>query len=593
MADQPKQRPSRKAAKVCARKINRMIKSTRTVTPSKRKYSDMSTDSSDSEESDYTLEDSESDSEESDASEASEEIDEIEESESEEEEDFEEDDSEEDLDDEDSEEDLDDENSEEDLDDEDDLEDIEDEEDLEDTREEDEAEYYQEDQQNQLLYLVTEGLKQSKMGSQKYNMKEESPIVNQFYELITEQAEENTIDASITEFKTLTEEKQHELILALQNRPVINNSPISLMLKILTLNVKPDIQATILSKYKQLQSMDPCTNEYYKMRAWLDKVVSIPFGNYKDIPVKLEDGPEVCGEFMKTAMKCLDDAVFGQDESKLQILQFIGTKIANPQSRGLSLLLIGPPGIGKTTIIKNGIAKALGWPFQFISLSGDSDATTYTGHQLVYESSHCGKIVNSLVASKSMSTIMMFDELDKISQTAKGEEVMNLLIHLTDPVQNMEFEDKYLAGVPIDLSSVMFVFSANDITKIDRVLLDRMIVIDLKGYDMPQKTIIAEQYLLPIALQDVNLTGQITISREILMNVIQHYANEEKGVRELKRSIEQITQKINMLRLYNSPTLPYYIKDFRLPFTVKEEHVRLFIKKRLMGEIPPPFGMYT
>ena len=316
------------------------------------------------------------------------------------------------------------------------------------------------------------------------------------------------------------------------------------------------------------------------------------FGKFKDIPVTLDDGPLKCGEFMEHALQCMDDAVFGQQESKLQILQFIGTKIANPMSRGLSLLLIGPPGIGKTTIIKNGIAKALGWPFQFISLSGDSDASTYTGHQLVYESSHCGKIVNSLVASKSMSTIMMFDELDKISQTARGEEVMNLLIHLTDPVQNMEFEDKYLAGVPIDLSKVMFVFSGNDITKIDKVLLDRMIVIDLKGYDLQQKTVIAENYLLPVALEDVNLTNKVTISKDILTNVIQNYASEEKGVRELKRSIEQITQKINMLRLYNSPDLPYHIKDFTLPFNVQTDHVKLFIKKKMSSESLPPFGMY-
>ena len=422
-------------------------------------------------------------------------------------------------------------------------------------------------------------------------MEEEPEIVNHFYKLITEQGEENTIDGSITEFKLLTEEKQNELITALENRPVINSSSVNLMLKILTLKIQPEIQATILSKYKNLQMMDPSTNEYYKLRAWLDKVVSIPFGIYKDIPVSLEDGPEKCGAFMETAMKCMDDAVFGQQESKLQILQFIATKIANPSSCGISLLLIGPPGIGKTTIIKNGIAKALGWPFQFISLSGDSDATTYTGHQLVYESSHCGKIVNSIIASKSMSTILMFDELDKISQTAKGEEIMNLLIHLTDPVQNSDFEDKYLAGVPIDLSKVMFVFSANDISKIDRVLLDRMIVIDLKGYDLQQKTTIAENYLLPIALNEVNLVDKVNISKEILTNVIQNYASEEKGVRELKRSIEQITQKINMLRLYNSPGLPYHIKNFSLPFDVQEEHVRLFIKRKEASN-PPPFGMY-
>ena len=244
-----------------------------------------------------------------------------------------------------------------------------------------------------------------------------------------------------------------------------------------------------------------------------------------------------------------------------------------------------------TSLIKNGIAKALNWPFQFISLGGDSDATTYTGHQLVYESSHCGKIINSIIASKSMSMILMFDEIDKISQTPKGEEIMNMLIHLTDPVQNGEFEDKYLAGIPIDLSKVMFVFSANDITKIDKILLDRMMVIELKGYDLKQKTVIAEKYLLPIAINDVNLHERISISKDILTYIIEEFSGDEKGVRELKRCIEQVTQKINMLRIYNSPELPFHIKDFHLPFIVKKDHINLFLKKKVVDTVP--MGMYT
>jgi ATP-dependent Lon protease len=190
-----------------------------------------------------------------------------------------------------------------------------------------------------------------------------------------------------------------------------------------------------------------------------------------------------------------------------------------------------------------------------------------------------------------MSTVLMFDELDKISQTPKGEEVMNLLIHLTDSVQNGDFEDKYLSGVPLDLSKVMFVFSANDINKIDKILLDRMMVIDLKGYDLKQKTIIAENYLLPSAIKDVNLHERISISKDILTYIIEEYAGTEKGVRELKRCIEQVTQKINMLRIYNSTELPFHIKDFSLPFIVKKEHIKLFLKKKDITEIP--FGMYT
>jgi ATP-dependent Lon protease len=425
------------------------------------------------------------------------------------------------------------------------------------------------------------------MVPKKYNMKKESAGVKKFVELLTTPVEENTIDNQIDQFKQLSDEKQKELIVALENRPTASGNGFNLMLNILTMKLPKEIQATILAKYNSLQTLEASSNEYFKLRAWLDKVVSIPFGVYKEIPVRLEDGSEKCGAFMETAKKCLDDAVYGQDESKLQIMQFICSKIANPDSRGLCLLLAGPPGIGKTSLIKNGIAKALGWPFQFISLGGDSDASTYTGHQLVYESSHCGKIVNSLIASKSMSTVLMFDEVDKISQTPKGEEVMNLLIHLTDPVQNGDFEDKYLSGVPIDLSKVMFVFSANDINKIDKVLLDRMLVIDLKGYDLKQKTVIAEQYLLPTALKEVNLHEKVSISKEILTKVIEEYAKEEKGVRELKRSIEQMTQKINMLRMYNSPQLPFYIKDFSLPFIVKKDHVPLFIKKKEVTDAPP------
>jgi ATP-dependent Lon protease len=198
----------------------------------------------------------------------------------------------------------------------------------------------------------------------------------------------------------------------------------------------------------------------------------------------------------------------------------------------------------------------------------------------VYESSHAGKIANSLINAKSMSMVLMFDELDKISTTPKGEEVQNLLIHLTDPVQNEDFEDKYLAGVPLDLNKVMFVFSGNDINKIDKVLMDRMMHIQLQGYSQKDKLAIAENFLVPTALKDVGLTEKVSISREVLEHMMREYANEETGVRELKRCVEQIAQKINMLRIFNAKELPFYIKDFQLPFIVKKDHIDLFLKKK-------------
>jgi ATP-dependent Lon protease len=470
---------------------------------------------------------------------------------------------------------------------EDDEEEEEEEEDLEDTEDEEEEDEYDEEEEDShggiMINFGTVGDNSERMIPKRHNMKKENEITKRFVKLVTAPMEENTIDDQIDQFQALTEAKQKQMIEALERKSSASAAEQPLMFRILSMNLPVETQSMVLNKYNSLQSLDTSSGEYFKLRAWLEKLTSIPFGLYKEMPVKIDDGQEKCTAFMNRAKACMEDAIYGQDESKMQILQFIASKIANPTARGLSLLLVGPPGIGKTSLIKNGIAKALDWPFQFISLGGDSDATTYTGHQLVYESSHCGKIVNSLCAAKSMSMILMFDELDKISGTPKGEEVQNMLIHLTDPVQNGDFEDKYLSGVPIDLSKSMFVFSGNDINKIDRVLLDRMIVVKLEGYGSKEKQAITEQYLVPAALKEVNLVEKVGISSEVIQYIIREYAGEETGVRELKRSVEAIVQKINMLRMFNSKDLPFHIKDFSLPFVVKKEHVDLFLKKKDTG----------
>jgi ATP-dependent Lon protease len=427
----------------------------------------------------------------------------------------------------------------------------------------------------------------------RHNMKKESTEVKQFVKLMTKPVEEDSIDEQIDQFKSLDGSKQKALLQALTNRSEYVKKEQPLMFRLLQMKLSPETMALVMSRYNALNGMEPSSGEYYKLRAWMEKLVSIPLGVYKEMPVRIEDGLDTCAPFMEKARRCLDSAIYGQDEAKLQIQQFIASKIANPTASGLSLLLIGPPGIGKTSLIKNGIAKALDWPFQFISLGGDSDATTYTGHQFVYEGSHSGKIANCLAQAKSMSMVMMFDELDKVSTTPKGEEVQNLLVHLTDPVQNMEFEDKYLSGIPLDLSRTMFVFSGNDINKIDRILLDRMIVVNLQGYEKKDKIEIAEKFLLPEALKEVNLGEKVAWNRDVLQYILDNYAAEETGVRELKRCIGQIAQRINMLRMFNVKELPFHIPGFSLPFVLKKEHVDLFLKKKDSQKEKVPFGMYA
>ena len=431
-----------------------------------------------------------------------------------------------------------------------------------------------------------------RMIPRRHNMKKESADVNRFVKLVTKPMEEDTIDNQIDQFKALDSPKQRAMLEALEKRSEYVKKEEPLMFRLLQMKLTPEMMAMVMTRYNSLNTMDVSSGEYYKLRAWMEKLVAMPLGHYKDMPVSLENGADTCAPFMNKARRCLDDAIYGQDDAKLQIMQFIASKIANPTASGLSLLLMGPPGIGKTSLIKNGIAKALEWPFQFISLGGDSDATTYTGHQFVYEGSHCGRIANCLAQAKSMSMVMMFDELDKISATSKGEEVQNLLVHMTDPVQNMEFEDKYLSGIPLDLSRTMFVFSGNDISKIDRILLDRMVVVNLAGYQAKDKIAIAEQFLLPAALKEVNLAEKVAISREILQHILETYAGEETGGREFKRCIEQIIQRVNMLRMFNVKELPFHIPNFTLPFVVKKEHIDLFLKKREIGS-KTPFGMYS
>jgi len=430
-----------------------------------------------------------------------------------------------------------------------------------------------------------------RMVPKRHNMKKESADVRRFVEMVTKPVEENTIDDQIDQFKALESPKKRVMLEALEKRSEYVKKEEPLMFRLLQMKLSPETMALVMNRYNSLNTLDVSSGEYYKLRAWMEKLVAMPLGLYKEMPVRLEDGAEACAPFMNKARKCLDEAIYGQDDAKLQIMQFIASKIANPTASGLSLLLMGPPGIGKTSLIKNGIAKALEWPFQFISLGGDSDSTTFTGHQFVYEGSHCGRIANCLAQAKSMSMILMFDELDKISATPKGEEIQNLLVHMTDPVQNMEFEDKYLSGIPLDLSRAMLVFSGNDMNKIDKILLDRMVVVQLQGYQPKDKINIAEQFLLPGALKEVNLMEKVAISREILQHIIDTYAKEETGVRELKRCIEQIVQRINMLRMFNVKELPFHIPNFNLPFVLKKEHVDLFLKKKEVTD-KVPFGMY-
>ena len=255
--------------------------------------------------------------------------------------------------------------------------------------------------------------------------------------------------------------------------------------------------------------------------------------------------------------------------------------IANPQGAGNVLSIHGPPGVGKTTLVKDGVAKALGRPFHFITLGGATDASFLDGHSYTYEGSTWGRIVDVLIKSKCMNPVIYFDELDKVSDTPKGEEINNLLIHLTDGSQNDRFQDKYFTGIDLDLSRCLFIFSHNNHERVNPILRDRMYNIQVEGFGIKEKLVIAENYLVSQALREVNLFEKIGINKEILTHIIESYTGDEKGVRELKRCIQTVISKLNLLRFYNDPAkVPFAIKGFALPFTLKKEHIELFLKRK-------------
>jgi ATP-dependent Lon protease len=419
----------------------------------------------------------------------------------------------------------------------------------------------------------------------KYKMKEQPQVVKRFVKLVQKESEEGeqgqNIDSDIKYFKNLSESKQNLIIEKMERKFSVDDEQVPLKFKLLEKAVPPSIEKIAMGKYHALSNMDPSSSEYYKCFNWMEGYANLPIGTYRDLPVKLEDGPEACAAFVTQVRDNMDAAVYGQDEAKLQILQFVSSWIANPKGAGNVLSIHGPMGVGKTTLVKEGVAKALGRPFHFISLGGATDAAYLDGHSYTYEGATWGRIADILSQSKCMNPIIYFDELDKISETPKGEEIMNLLIHITDSSQNDKFQDKYFTGIDLDLSRCLFIFSHNNHERVNPILRDRMYNIRVEGFKMKEKIVIAEQYLLPHALKEVGLHEKVSVSSTIVQYIIENHTGEEKGVRELKRCMQTIMSKLNLLRFYNDPKqVPFAIPEFALPFTLQQKHIALFLKKK-------------
>ena len=376
-------------------------------------------------------------------------------------------------------------------------------------------------------------------------------------------------------FDILSEEDKVKI---LENEDIIENTTITydvpMRFKILNSDINIRTKKSIIWKLESLNKMSNNSSEYYKLNCWISSLNNIPFNKFYEIPIKISDGNEKICDFLNNIKARMDDTIFGHKDAKEQIIRVLAQLISFPRATGYIIGIQGSAGVGKTKLIKEGICNALNYPNAFISLSGTDDSSFLKGHSYTYEGSSYGKICESLMKTGIMNPLFLFDELDKVSNTYKGQEIINTLIHITDPVQNDKFNDRYFEEIDMDISRSMIIFTYNDDSLINPILRDRMIVINVNGYDNDEKIILATDYIIPEILKQYNLNkGDILFNNELLRHIINNI-DKEDGVRNLKRAINNIVSWINMM-IY----VPIDLIKISIPYTVSIQFYDTYCKK--------------
>jgi ATP-dependent Lon protease len=342
-------------------------------------------------------------------------------------------------------------------------------------------------------------------------------------------------------------------------------------------------KSLIIHKIDIFESMSIDHMEYNKLSKWFKGLSQIPFDTYIKIPVSLKDSNDKIQNFISDSYKILSKTIYGQFEAKNKIMQILAQWISNPNSLGQIIALEGPPGVGKTSLIKNGVSKVLNRPFCFYALGGATDISNLEGHSYTYEGANWGRMIEMLMESKVMNPVIFFDELDKISNSSKGNEISGLLTHLTDNTQNSIFHDKYFTGIDIDFSKVIFFFSFNDINLINPILKDRLTIIKFTGYSIEEKICIVKDFIIPDLLKNIGFSfDDINIDVNIIKYILLNYVEDEYGVRNIKRVIEDIFLKINLLKLMknnDSIDINYNIPNLGFPLNLTIDMINTLLKK--------------
>eukprot|EP00753_Platysulcus_tardus_P015599 PLAT5119.1.p1 GENE.PLAT5119.1~~PLAT5119.1.p1 ORF type:complete len:890 (+),score=512.53 PLAT5119.1:56-2671(+) len=305
--------------------------------------------------------------------------------------------------------------------------------------------------------------------------------------------------------------------------------------RIADLDVPDDVTEVIVEETEKFQALERNSPEFNVTRNYLDWLTALPWG------VHSED----CYD-LTAAADILDAEHYGMKDVKERILEFIAVGKLNGSVQGKILCFVGPPGVGKTSIGQS-IASSLGREFYRFSVGGLSDVAEIKGHRRTYVGAMPGKLIQCLKSTKTSNPVVLIDEIDKLDRSFKGDPA-SALLELLDPAQNDAFTDHYL-DVPVDLSKVLFICTANVADTIPGPLLDRMEVLNVSGYDLPEKVAIAQQYLEPKAREEAGLpVGRdgippgLQLTEDALESLARWYCRES-GVRNLEKHIARIYRK--------------------------------------------------
>ena len=403
-------------------------------------------------------------------------------------------------------------------------------------------------------------------------------FVNKYY-TISEKEEnkinellENYSDKEMEYYNKLSSKEQEDILKIEEEVQNSNNntSVIPQRFKILLANNSIANKRVIINKIKEYDDMSTYSSESDKLNNYINVVSEIPFGIY----YKIEQNS--ISEYLHSVLQELNNKIYGHNDTKQQIMRILSQFMVNPNAKGYAIGIQGSMGVGKTKLIKDGVASVLKYPFAFVSLGGMSNSSYLKGHSYTYVGSRYGKIVEEIIKAKVMNPIFFFDELDKVSNTYDGDDIINTLIHLTDTTQNDSFTDNYLEEIKLDLSKSLMFFTFNDIEKINPILRDRMIIIKVDKYKLADKIELSKNYLIKDICKSYNISENDIIIDNKEIEYIVNKTTEEDGVRNLQRNINNIYSHINMHRFIKMPN----DKIIEFPFTITREVIDKYLMKQ-------------